>query len=40
MLPWGKQLRPVEIANLTAYVASLVGTAPPNPKPPQGKRVQ
>jgi len=40
MLAWGKQLKPGEIANLTAYVASLLGTKPPKPKPPQGKQVQ
>jgi cytochrome c oxidase cbb3-type subunit 3 len=36
MIPWKDQLRPAEIDAMTAYVATLYGTKPPNPKPPQG----
>jgi cytochrome c oxidase cbb3-type subunit 3 len=39
MVPWKGALSPPEIDAVTAYVASLRGTAPPNPKPPQGTRV-
>lgn len=36
MLAWERQLRPAELLAVTAYVGSVVGSAPPNPKPPQG----
>jgi cytochrome c oxidase cbb3-type subunit 3 len=36
MIPWKDQLKPAEIDAITAYVATLHGTKPPNPKPPQG----
>lgn len=36
MISWKSQLRPGEIVALAAYVDSLRGTAPANPKPPQG----
>jgi cytochrome c oxidase cbb3-type subunit 3 len=36
MIAWKTQLRPGEIAALAAYVTTLHGTNPPNPKPPQG----
>lgn len=36
MIPWKDQLKPAEIDTLTAYVSTLAGTNPPNPKPPQG----
>lgn len=36
MIAWKTQLRPGEIAALAAYVVTLHGTNPPNPKPPQG----
>ncbi len=39
MPAWSVQFSPQEIAQLTAYVASLKGTNPPNPKEPQGERV-
>lgn len=39
MVPWKEQLEPREINALAAYVASLRGTRPPNPKPPQGTKV-
>jgi cytochrome c oxidase cbb3-type subunit 3 len=36
MVPWKDQLKPDEIDALAAYVSTLAGTNPPNPKPPQG----
>ena len=36
MIPWKDQLKPAEIDAMTAYVATLQGTKPANPKPPQG----
>jgi cytochrome c oxidase cbb3-type subunit 3 len=39
MPAWGKMLPPGDVENVTAYVASLRGTKPANPKPPQGERV-
>ena len=36
MVPWKDQLKPDEISALTAYVSTLAGTRPPNPRPPQG----
>jgi cytochrome c oxidase cbb3-type subunit 3 len=36
MPPWGKMLKPEQIQAVTAYVASLKGTNPPNPKAAQG----
>jgi cytochrome c oxidase cbb3-type subunit 3 len=36
MVPWRDQLKPEELQMITAYVLSLAGTNPPNPKPPQG----
>ena len=36
MPPWGKTLKPEQIETVTAYVASIRGTNPPNPKAPQG----
>lgn len=36
---WGKILKPDQVNAVTAYVATLQGTNPPNPKPPQGDRV-
>jgi cytochrome c oxidase cbb3-type subunit 3 len=38
MVPWKDQLKPGEIDAVTAYVASLRGTHPSNPKPPQGTK--
>lgn len=37
MISWKLQLRPGEIAALSAYVTTLHGTNPPNPKEPQGE---
>ena len=36
MVPWKDQLKPEELSAMAAYVLSLAGTNPPNPKPPQG----
>lgn len=38
MIAWKNQLKPEQIAAVAAYVKSLQGTNPPNPKPPQGER--
>jgi cytochrome c oxidase cbb3-type subunit 3 len=38
MIPWKGALQPKEIDALAAYVSTLAGTNPPNPKPPQGVR--
>jgi len=40
MISWKTQLRPTEIMALAAYVGTLQGTSPPNPKAPQGKRLE
>ena len=39
MVPWKSQFSPEEIAAVTAYVLTLHGTHPPNPKPPEGQKV-
>lgn len=39
MVPWKTQLSPDEIAAVTAYIGTLRGTTPPNPKPPEGQKV-
>lgn len=36
---WGKLLKPDQVNAVTVYVASLKGTNPPNPKPPEGQPV-
>jgi len=36
MIEWGKTLKPEEIQRLAAYVLSLQGTDPPNPRAPEG----
>lgn len=36
MPAWGKMLSPAEVSAAVAYVSTLHGTNPPNPKPPQG----
>lgn len=36
MPPWGRALRPEEIAALVSYVRSLQGTTPPNPRAAEG----
>ncbi len=39
MPPWGKTLKPNDLQAVVAYVASLQGTTPANPKAPQGNLV-
>lgn len=39
MTNWGKILKPAQVNALTAYVASLHGTNPANPKAPEGTPV-
>ena len=39
MPEWGKVLRPAQVNAAAAYVNSLNGTNPPNPKPPEGTRI-
>ena len=36
MIPWKDQLKPAEIDAMAAYVLTLQGSNPPNPKAPQG----
>jgi len=40
MLAWERQLRPAELLAVSSYVGSLLGSEPPNAKPPQGDAVQ
>jgi len=40
MIAWKTQLGAGEILAMAAYVGSLAGTEPPNPKPPQGDRFE
>ena len=37
MISWKSTLNPTKISQVTAYVLSLGGTTPPNPKAPEGK---
>jgi cytochrome c oxidase cbb3-type subunit 3 len=39
MPPWGKVLKPAQLDAVVAYVFTLRGTNPPNPKAPQGEVV-
>lgn len=39
MPPWGKTLKPDQLAEVVAYVQSLKGSNPANPKAPQGTPV-
>jgi cytochrome c oxidase cbb3-type subunit 3 len=39
MPPWGKTLKPEQLAAVVAYVSTLQGTTPANPKAPQGNPV-
>jgi cytochrome c oxidase cbb3-type subunit 3 len=39
MPPWGRTLKPEELAALVSYVRSLQGSAPPNPRPAEGDPV-
>jgi cytochrome c oxidase cbb3-type subunit 3 len=36
---WGNVLRPEQVNSVTAYVISLAGSNPPNPKPPEGVKI-
>jgi cytochrome c oxidase cbb3-type subunit 3 len=40
MLAWGTVLTPEELVAVVAYVHSLVGTTPTNPKAPEGTQIQ
>ena len=40
MLAWERLLRPAEILAVSAHVGSLLGSAPPNGKAPQGDQVE
>jgi cytochrome c oxidase cbb3-type subunit 3 len=40
MPPWGKVLKPEQVRNVAAYVSTLHGSNPVNPKAPQGVLVQ
>ncbi len=37
MPPWEKTLKPDQMTNVTAYVLSLAGSSPTNPKAPEGE---
>jgi cytochrome c oxidase cbb3-type subunit III len=37
MPPWGRALKPEELAALVSYVRSLQGSNPPNARPPEGE---
>lgn len=37
MPPWGRTLKPQEIAALVSYLRSLQGSRPPNARPPEGE---
>jgi len=39
MPTWGQTLKPEQIAHVAAYVLTLHGTNPPNPKAPQGDKL-
>ncbi len=39
MVPWKGVLKPGDLHAVAAYVGTLRGTTPPNPKPPQGTKV-
>jgi cytochrome c oxidase cbb3-type subunit 3 len=38
MIAWGGQFQPAQLRGMTAYVQTLVGTNPSNPKAPQGEK--
>lgn len=40
MVPWESSLTPVQIAQVSNFIASLSGTNPPNPKEPQGDKYE
>lgn len=37
MPPWGRAMKPEELAALVSFVRSVQGTHPPNPRPPEGE---
>lgn len=39
MPPWGRTLKPAELAALVSYIRSLQGSSPANPKPAEGDQV-
>jgi len=39
MPPWGRAVKPEELAALVSYVRSIQGSNPPNPRAPEGERV-
>ncbi|MEO8679684.1 MAG: c-type cytochrome [Vicinamibacterales bacterium] len=39
MPPWGRTLKPAELAALVSYIRSLQGSSPANPRPPEGDQV-
>ena len=39
MPAWGTMLKPDELSHVVAYVKSLQGTSPANPKAPEGVKV-
>src|SRR5690606_11298143 len=40
MIPWEQSLTPSQIAELSNYILTLRGSNPPNPKEPQGEKVE
>jgi cytochrome c oxidase cbb3-type subunit 3 len=40
MPAWGEVLKPADVQHVVAYVTTLHGTHPPNPKEPQGSKVE
>lgn len=39
MPPWGRALKPEELAALVSYIRSIQGSNPPNARPPEGEQV-
>jgi cytochrome c oxidase cbb3-type subunit 3 len=39
MIPWKDHLAPEEIRALAAFIGTLQGTNPPNPKAPEGQKI-
>ncbi len=40
MVPWEQSLTPAQISEVSNYILTLRGTNPPNPKEPQGEKVE
>lgn len=40
MPPWGRALAPEQLTAVTAYIRTMQGTNPPNPKAPEGEKVE